>query len=330
MRIFRFLFRLSNCLSERKYGAVYRDSWTGIDSCLNRGRWDYLPPFLQDADLASETLLRESLDIKWGHALEGISRHESGHMLKFKDKPELQSNFVVDCSGVHSPIRNILLPELPLEILAYVVFRGTRKLSKEEFKERYSKHFKAANVIQMKRSGTLLQIQINQYHKDSGAVDISYIYSRPAQEVPSLHHDEREINEAEKVVSDVFFEEVASYADAEAPFAETFALEKLKRERILHWLMRDVVVPLPDLLRLSSEGVVLCGDSVHAMPILGGQGANYAIKSAYDLGSTIAERGINGVKGHFKSKHSEWEVAVDQCERRLADMHHLVHPVLEY
>lgn len=274
--------------------------------------------------------MRESLDIKWGHALESISRDASGHTLKFKDKDDLQSNFVVDCSGVHSSIRNLLLPDPPLEILAYVVFRGTRRLEGSVFRDRYSKHFKAANIIQIKRSGTLFQIQINEYLRDSDAVDISYIYSRPAQEVPDLHHDERKIEDAEKVVSDVFFNEIASFTDLEAPYAETFALDKLHKERILHWLMRDVIVPLPDLLRLSEQGMVLVGDSAHAMPILGGQGASYAIKDACDLGGVLGERGPAGLKGFFKARHGEWAIAVDQCERRLADMHHLVDPVLQF
>lgn len=281
----------------------------------------------------SETLLRESLDIKWGHSLETISRDESGsgHSLKFRDKSELlQSNFVVDCSGVHSSIRNSLLPNVKLEILPFVVFRGTRRLDGDVFRDRYSKHFKAANIIQIKRGGTLLQIQINEHLKDVNAVDISYIYSRPAEEVPNLHHVARTINEAESVVSNVFFAEIAKLTDLEAPFAETFALEKLQRERILHWLMRDVVVPLPDLLGLAAEGVVLVGDSAHAMPILGGDGANHAIKNACDLGGVIGEGGAAGVKSFFNSKHGEWAVAVDTCGRRLANMHHFADPILQY
>jgi len=102
---------------------------------------------------------------------------------------------------------------------------------------------------------------------------------------------------------------------------------RMRTERILHWLMRDIVVPLEDLLRLAEGGMVLVGDSAHAMPILGGEGANFAVINAVGLADAIKERGIEGVKDYYSRKHGEWEQSVVQIERRLADMHHLEEPV---
>jgi hypothetical protein len=58
-----------------------------------------------------EGVLRESLDIRWGHVLGSISSSGFEHVMKFKKEEETQSSFLVDTSGVHSSIRKSLLPE---------------------------------------------------------------------------------------------------------------------------------------------------------------------------------------------------------------------------
>lgn len=278
---------------------------------------------------SSERLLRESLDIKWGHVLQDVSRSDHKHLtLSFKDQDSLQSPLTIDTTGVHSRIRKSLLPQAHLNILPYVVFRGTRRLSGSKFKDRFKNHFKAANVIQTKKGGILLQIQINDFHLESEAVDISYIYSRPAKDEDQLHRPDRQTNEAENI-TEALFTEIEALGNLEAPFKETFMVEKMRDERILHWLMRDLVVPLEDLSMLAGEGVLLVGDSAHAMPILGGEGANFAITDAVDLADVIRDQGQEGILNYYQKKHPEWELAVEQIEKRLADMHHLVEPVYD-
>lgn len=268
-----------------------------------------------------EGLLRENLDIKFGHALEDVTRNGTGKTtLSFKDQETIESEFTVDTCGVHSQIRRCLLPEQQLNILPYVVFRGTRRLQRHEFTHTYEPHFKAANIITCKTKNILLQIQINDYKKDPSIVDISYVYSRPARTDDKLHRPERKLRDSVNV-SEAFFTEIAELEDLEPPFQACFIVEKMREERILHWLMRNIVIPSDQLSELAQEGIVLIGDSAHAMPIIGGEGANFAIIDAAEMAEAIMERGKLGMGGFFQEKDNVWQQAVKKGEERLRDMH---------
>lgn len=60
--------------------------------------------------------------------------------------------------------------------------------------------------------------------------------------------------------------------------------------------MRSLLVSPTDIVSLASRGVLLIGDAVHAMPTLGGEGANLAIKDGFDLPEHIAANGPLGIK----------------------------------
>jgi 2-polyprenyl-6-methoxyphenol hydroxylase-like FAD-dependent oxidoreductase len=268
-----------------------------------------------------ESLLREDVDVKWGHALQDISTQGSEHILNLKNNEKVESAFVVDTSGVHSTIRKSLLPNSQLNVLPYVVFRGTRRLDQDTFRESYPPYFENGNVIEMKKGDILLQIWINSHQQDTGAVDISCVNSRPAQANDPLHCPGRGLGESVDIPS-AFFTKVSQLSGLERPFEETFNGEAILDDRILHWLMRTVLVPLPELKRLSDKAVLLIGDSAHAMPILGGEGANVAIWDAVDLVRFITDEGAKGVVEEFyDGRFSEWEAEVRRSEERLGKMH---------
>ena len=63
-------------------------------------------------------MLREAVDVRWSHFLEGIERGAGGgHTLLFKKDQKFESSWVADASGMHSPVRIALLPEAELDIL---------------------------------------------------------------------------------------------------------------------------------------------------------------------------------------------------------------------
>jgi 2-polyprenyl-6-methoxyphenol hydroxylase-like FAD-dependent oxidoreductase len=201
------------------------------------------------------------------------------------------------------------------------VFRGTRRLDQDTFGEKYAPYFENGNVIETKKGDILLQIWINSHQQDTGAVDISCVYSRPAQADDPLHRPGRGLDESVDIPS-AFFTEVSQLSGLERPFEETFNGEAILDGRILHWLMRTVLVPLPELKRLSDKAVFLIGDSAHAMPILGGEGANVAIWDAVDLVRFITDEGAKGVVEEFyDGRFSEWEAEVRRSEERLGKMH---------
>jgi 2-polyprenyl-6-methoxyphenol hydroxylase-like FAD-dependent oxidoreductase len=78
---------------------------------------------------------------------------------------------------------------------------------------------------------------------------------------------------------------------------------------------------LDDLLTLAESGVLLIRDAAHAMPILGGEGANSAILDAVGFVECIASRGLDEVERFYERMCSEWETEVKESEEKLASMH---------
>jgi len=278
------------------------------------------PPALRTHRGRLESLLRESLEVKWGYALQDISTKGPEHTLHFKDEEEIQSRFLVDASGVHSQIRKSVSPKSELNILPYVVFRGTRHLDEQEFKKTYSRYFKDGNIAQTKEGDVVLQITINDFKEDSKGVNISYIYSRPSRSNDYLHRPGRELGESTKI-SDLFYEEVSKLEGLEQPFKEASNGEKMKRDRVLHWLMRDILLPLDEVIALAKKGIMLLGDSAHALPILGGEGANVAIMDAVKLAEYFKSEDSELIEEFYRQSYTGWESKVKEGEQRLAEMH---------
>ncbi|PMD25117.1 FAD/NAD(P)-binding domain-containing protein [Hyaloscypha hepaticicola] len=235
-----------------------------------------------------EGLLRESLDIRWGHVLENVSNNGAKHILKFRGKDDIRSDFLVDTSGAHSPVRRSLLPGVQQTILPYVVFRGTRHIDGSTFKELYKPKFEGGSIIEMRDGNNLLQISTNDVRERGDGVNISYIYSRQARQDDQLHRPERTLQESEQ------------------PFKDAFDVEKMRRDRILHWLMTDILVPLGDLKILAEKGVIAIGDAVHATPILGGEGANSAIADAVELAKWILSQVVDDISGFYDNIYGVW------------------------
>ncbi|KAE9381675.1 FAD/NAD(P)-binding domain-containing protein [Stipitochalara longipes BDJ] len=264
-------------------------------------------------------VLRESLDIHWGHALEDVSSSGTEHVLNFKEKGQIQGTLLVDTSGVHSPSRKSLLPGSQLNILPYVVFRGTRHVAVPIFKELYEPRFEDGNVLELRKGDVLLQISMDDVRENEG-IDISYIYSRPAHEDDRLHRPDRYLRQAADI-SKLFFAEGFKLNGLEQPFDAAFDGEKMKRDRILHWLMRNILLPLGGLKNLAERGILLMGDVAHATPILGGQGTHSTIADAVELAEWISSRGVEKLGEFHENRYAEWGLEVKESEERLAGMH---------
>ena len=267
-----------------------------------------------------EAVLRESLVVRWGHVLGDIEIRGAELALSFKEKDEVRSTFLVDTSGVHSAIRKALLPHAQLNILPYVVFRGTRHIDRATFKKIYEPRFEGGNILEIRKGDALLQISINDRGKTEVGVDISYIYSHPAHQDDQLHQPARELQQAADF-SEPFFSEASKLQELEDPIKDAFDADKMRGDRILHWLMRDILVPSDDLKSFAERGIVLIGDAAHATPILGGGGANSALADAVELAEWIASRGLEDVGGFYEKRYGEWELEVKESEERLVEMH---------
>lgn len=152
-------------------------------------------------------------------------------------------------------------------------------------------------------------------------VSLSYTYSRPAKESNDpLHKPDRPIPGATDI-PEAFYEELELLQNLDPPFRAIFDVEEVRGDRVLHWLMRTLMPDPSEAQRLARHNVVLIGDAVHATPILGGEGANMAIRDGIDLAQHIATHGINDFEGFSNSKFEVWKESVNNSKRTIENMH---------
>lgn len=83
--------------------------------------------------------------------------------------------------------------------------------------------------------------------------------------------------------------------------------------------MRTSLTPLDELTKFLHMGIVSLGDFAHAMPILGGDGANVAIEDAVLLAECILVTAR--MEDVYKERYSEWENGLKESEERLREIH---------
>ncbi|KAI1358959.1 FAD/NAD(P)-binding domain-containing protein [Xylaria arbuscula] len=263
-----------------------------------------------------ETLLREGLDVQWDHTLEKVEDTSSGRLLCLRGGQRLESAFTIGVDGPHSNTRKSLLPETPLKVLPYVAFNGKRRVSRALFDKLYAPAMETSNVIESRVGDAILNISVNEQQAD--IVSVSWIYSRRAKSpTDPLHKPNRPVSGATDIPEE-FFDEVGALQGLPQPFREVFDAEKLKSDRVLHWLMRTVLVSHQELDALAEKGVYFMGDAVHAEPVLGGEGANNTITDGIQLANCIANLGQKGISAWYRSRYNEWQ---NISEEAIGKMH---------
>ncbi|KAM0512795.1 hypothetical protein ACHAPE_008548 [Trichoderma viride] len=266
-----------------------------------------------------ENLLREGLDIQWGHTLERVEETSSGVALYLQNGQKTESSCVIGADGPHSNTRKCLSPDTPFGILPYVAFNGKRRVKRALFDSIYAPAFKASNVLEMKIDDRVLNISINEQQADM--VSVSWIFSRPARgSTDPLHKPNRPVSGATDI-PDEFFDEIETLSGLSQPFKEIFDAEKLRMGRVLHWLMRTVFVKQQELRVLAKKGVFFMGDSVHAEPILGGEGANNAITDGIELAKCISASSPSGILSWYEASYPVWERGIRNSEKAIIAMH---------
>ncbi|TKA56079.1 hypothetical protein B0A49_12435 [Cryomyces minteri] len=177
-----------------------------------------------------------------------------------------------------------------------------------------------ANLLEALVNDVLLQISVNDRQAGDENVEISYTFSRSAISQDPLHRPDRAVNGATDIPEE-FYAEVEALPNLPQPFADAFDVQKIRHERLLHWLMRGSLAPRDDLERLAEQSVILMGDAAHAMPIIGGDGGNAAIEDAVTLAEWIADNGTEDISSYYETRYRHWKSLVDGSARRLAEMH---------
>ncbi|KAK0966726.1 hypothetical protein LTR91_015889 [Friedmanniomyces endolithicus] len=266
-----------------------------------------------------EKMLREGLDIRWEHALTEINTEDGSNSMVFGNGQKLQTSIVVGADGPHSQVRRAFTPNSNFTILPYAVYNGKCRVDPKTFEDKFTPHMSGANVIEHRIGQTLLQITIAD--RTENAVSISYTYSRPARGLADLGFTPERSAASASRIPDQLFDEVRSLGVLEAPFGEVFDAEKMRTDRLLNWLMRSISVDVTELNTGAGRGILLVGDAAHATPILGGDGANAAIKDGIDLAEYIVQNGTSDLAEFYRTKEEAWRSCVRDGEDRLAKMH---------
>ncbi|KAL8933383.1 MAG: hypothetical protein Q9216_006392 [Gyalolechia sp. 2 TL-2023] len=265
-----------------------------------------------------ERLLREGQDIRWDHTVQDVTTSPQGIVVQLKDANPLNTDVLIGADGVHSQVRKSLAPKIELKVLPFVVFNGKRQFTKAEYQDLFSPKLSNQVMVHSRHKDIILETSINDYTSEH--VDISYTYSRPARKSDPLHRPDRPISGAADI-PDEFYKELEDLKDLRPPFDIIFNSAEVRKDRVLHWLMRSSLGGPAEIDHLAKRGVLLVGDAVHAMPILGGEGANNAIKDGVDLAQHISNHGTGSLQDFANKKYETWRSGVVESEKRLAEMH---------
>ena len=290
-----------------------------LDSALMAHRGEIGPGSFRAHRHNLETLLREGLDVRWDHALDKVQEVLAGIVLWMENGQRIEQKCVIGVDGTHSKTRMSFLPNVDLTILPFVVFNGKRGVSRSVFQELYAPVMQGQNIIEWRKNGIVLNISVNENAGD--LVGISWVYSRASRGSDDLLYRPNRLVSGATNIPEEFYREIASLRDLGQPFKEVFDEEKLRTDRVLSWLMRTVDVELSDLQELAKKGVYFMGDSVHSQPILGGEGANAAIKDGHDLAEQIANQGPGSIAAWYSARYGSWKDGVEKSRRMIEEMH---------
>ncbi|OTB09664.1 hypothetical protein M426DRAFT_6927 [Hypoxylon sp. CI-4A] len=231
-----------------------------------------------------QKLLREGLDVQWGNVLE-----------------------------------RSFSPDTPPDVLPCVAFNGKLRVERTLFDSVYAPAMRSTNVIETTRGDIVLHVSVYEQREDS--VSVGWIYSRLAKgPTDPLHKPNRPVSGATSI-PDEFFQRGRGSQGARPTIPDVFDTEKLRLERVLHWLMRTVLVNQQELHALAEKGVFFIGDSIHAEPILGGEGSCNATTDGISLAECISTQGLDGIPAWYNSRYPEWENGIRKSNNAIAKMH---------
>lgn len=265
-----------------------------------------------------EQLLGEGQDIRWDHRLENVELTANNATVKVANKEAIITDIVVGADGVHSKARQLLMPTVRPRVLPFVVFNGKRVIDIDVYRIHIQPNMHGNTIIQTRQDDVLLEISLSDYGEENA--HLSYTYSRPARQDDSLHRPNRSTEEA-SLIPEAFYSELDQLENLSGAFAQIFQSSRVRQDRVLHWLMRSSWGPCYEIEDLARHGVLMIGDAVHAMPILGGDGGNVAIEDAIELAEYLAKHGRNHLDKFMKLRFECWRKAIGDSETRLLGLH---------
>lgn len=252
--------------------------------------------FASDRDVRqylANKLKQQGVEISWETKVSSVIEANGTTELEvlFENGQKAHFDVVVNASGLRTPVGKTVKPIL----LPYCTYNGSRRVSHDEWNERWQPYFGKQASFEILSTGegapyfTVQRIIPNEV---SRPVEVRWTYSRPAEDDDDPLYRPKRTPEESKDIPQAFYDEFAqavpsilrSQAATDATtLLDAFTIEKVKKDRILHWHLRVQ----PNFVTYSADDAIInIGDAAHGLPILRSYGAQVAMRDAV----RIAER----------------------------------------
>jgi 2-polyprenyl-6-methoxyphenol hydroxylase-like FAD-dependent oxidoreductase len=280
-------------------------------------------------------LLREGVDVRFEKRFVSFDSQGDSVTVTFEDGTTERGCLLVAADGVHSKgelavppkagshcvsVRAQLLPEASFDILEYAVYYGQQHLEPND-----ARYALLGESCDMKATTGSTSLGVNINERSAKTLKIGYTYSRPAPRDDTLLQPARKKEAAHDLPPKLLDELRSLSAKTAKPFADLCDVDRQQREgdRIVHWLQRALRIPVETLIESTRQRVALVGDAAHAMPLLTGDGANYALLDGLRLGDAkeIGSRPTEAVEAYYRERVPIWSDGQDEAARQLRTMH---------
>lgn len=247
--------------------------------------------------------------VEYGHKLISFNSTPTGVEVVFENGLKISGDVLVAADGVHSSIRQTLLPHCAPQDWEGVMINGTCRFSLGEWNEKIKPEIEDSAVYPGFGDQMILAVTIYDanWDQENGYVNVSWGYSRRKKgdtDPLFVSYQDRSFDKSQ--APEAFWNEVRALPkEIVEPFRTIFGELPIRRDRTIHHQLVSLLIPKDDLLsKLLSEKVVFIGDAVHDWSNHAGTAANAAIQDALVLGEILAQRGE--MEEYYKERYPIW------------------------
>ena len=285
--------------------------------------------FRTNRERLRETIVGE-VNVEYGHKLQSFASTSDGVEILFENGLRVKGDILVAADGVHSSIRERLLPQCVPQDWDGVMINGSCRFSLDDWNEKINPEMGEFAVYPGFGEQMILACTIYDASWDpvSGYVDVSWGYSRRRRgdEDPLfIAFADRSFDKFR--VAEALWNEIETLPKhLMEPFKTIHGDIPIRRDPTIHHQLISLLIPEQDLLeKLTEEKVVFIGDAVHDWSNHAGTAANAAIQDALALGETLLRGGKIG--HYYDARYPEW---LRSYEKNGEDFQTLHRPMKEW
>ncbi|EPE28711.1 FAD/NAD(P)-binding protein [Glarea lozoyensis ATCC 20868] len=272
-----------------------------------------------------ERYLATGLDIRWNSAVERVEKvANGGWVLHFEDGKTVESKYVVAADGIHSPIRQLLLPDEKPTVMPCVVYSGKRQISREVFDASLAQNLAGNTLMEYSFGQTVLQFSVDEMNQDQVSVRWTFVRDAKKTDDP-LFKPDRSFEAATETPPELF-SEIEALGIMPKPWNSIVNVESMKEDKTYNWLMRSIALDPVDVQNLRQQGLFIVGDAANARPILWGAGANRVMTKSSYWADVIAEERVQQLQRSRKSENTGLVAGFIEVTRKYNDTHRVLSP----